>query len=285
MAESTFDADRVKAGPYARAYADYDGVLRDQTLDTPRSIDAAGGLRSTTRDLLRYARFHLGDGTVDGQRLLDPYTLGLMQTSQVPVPGNPGVSFGMNWQIQEAPGLKLVSHSGDTFGHHTDFWMVPAAGLAITVLTNAAPGGAAAAAAALLAAAQAYPALAPLLPPEAAGGSSATPVATPVAPPAMDAVDPDAYTGRYERPDSVFTIAREGAGLTLRVETITLPEAFQVAVEQEIGNDLPVELVAPDLALVTALGQQIPVPFVRRPDGEVGYLGFGFRLIPRIGDA
>ena len=30
----------------------------------PRNIDPAGGLWSMTRDLLRYARFHLGDDTV-----------------------------------------------------------------------------------------------------------------------------------------------------------------------------------------------------------------------------
>ena len=292
MAESTFDPDQVMAGSYARAYADDDGVLQDQTLDLPRAIDAAGGLRSTTRDLIRYARFHLGDGTADGQRLLSPYTLDLMQTSQVPVPGTPELSMGMNWLVQEQSGVKLVSHSGDTFGQHTDFWFLPADGLVITILTNAAPGGAAAAAAAFAAAAEAYPALAPLLTASGDSGSASpsTPVATPVsatsaATPAAGPVDTAAYAGRYERPDVVFTFAPQADGLTLKIETITLPEAFEPAVGQELPSDLPVELVGPDLAALTVLGQSLPLPFIRRPDGQVGYIGFGLRLVPRTGDA
>ena len=193
----------------------------------------------------------------------------------------------MNWLVQEQAGLKLVSHAGDTFGQHTDFWFLPADGLAIIVLTNAAPGGAAAAAAAFAAATQAYPALAPLLPPSGDSGaaSSATPMAAPVGTPATGSVDTAAYTGRYERPDGVFTIARQGDGLTMHIETITLPEAFQPAVDQQLPSDLPVEVVGPDLAALSVLGQAIPLPFIRRPDGEVGYIGFGLRLIPRTGDA
>src|SRR5262249_6062912 len=50
-----------------------------------RNCVPAFGLASTVRDLLRYARFHMGDGTAPtGERLLEPETLRLMQEPAVP---------------------------------------------------------------------------------------------------------------------------------------------------------------------------------------------------------
>ncbi len=49
----------------------------------PRATTPVGGVVSTVRDLLRYARFHLADGTAaDGTRLLSRATLELMRTPQ-----------------------------------------------------------------------------------------------------------------------------------------------------------------------------------------------------------
>ena len=104
---------------------------------SPRNVDPAGGLWSTTRDQLRYARFHLGDGTApDGTRLLAPYTLGLMRTPQVAIPGAPSLAMGMNWFVQDLPGLQLAMHGGDTFGQHTAFMFAPGRGFAFVLLTN-----------------------------------------------------------------------------------------------------------------------------------------------------
>src|SRR5262249_35618917 len=50
-----------------------------------RAANAVGGLASTAIDQLRYARFHLGDGTtLDGVRLLSPESMRLMQSPQGP---------------------------------------------------------------------------------------------------------------------------------------------------------------------------------------------------------
>jgi hypothetical protein len=39
----------------------------------PRSIDSTGGLISSAREQLAYARFHLGDGAAaDGKRVVTP---------------------------------------------------------------------------------------------------------------------------------------------------------------------------------------------------------------------
>src|SRR5262245_56201055 len=104
-------------------------------------MEACGGLWSTTRDQLRYARFHLSDGTTaNGTRLLAPHTLGLMRTSQMPVPGF-ALTMGLPWFIQDLPGLRLAMHGGDTFGQHTAFIFAPGRGFALVLLTNAEPAG------------------------------------------------------------------------------------------------------------------------------------------------
>lgn len=66
--------------------ASHDVVDGNPVVDTkfwsfPRSCNPTGGLLSDARDQLRYARFHLGDGTAaDGSRLLSPQSLEAMRS-------------------------------------------------------------------------------------------------------------------------------------------------------------------------------------------------------------
>ncbi len=110
-----------------------------------RSLDAAGGLISSARDQLRYARFHLGDGTVPGTgtRLLSRRSLVEMRSH----PGPGGTLFveldgvGVNWMLRpSAEGVRIVQHGGDWAGQHSGFLMVPDRDFAITLLTNSEGG-------------------------------------------------------------------------------------------------------------------------------------------------
>ena len=105
-----------------------------------RAAHAAGGICSTVRDQLRYARFHMGDGTAaDGTRLLTPESIAQMQTPRVPAAD--GQFFGVTWFINQVEGARIVRHGGATNGQLSAFVMVPARRFAITVLTNADRGG------------------------------------------------------------------------------------------------------------------------------------------------
>ena len=106
-----------------------------------RAAHAAGGLTSTIRDQLRYARFHLGDGTApDGTRLLQRETLAAMQEGRMPA-GSAFGSFGITWMMKDLDGLKTVRHGGTTNGQLSAFVLVPERNFALTVLTNANRGG------------------------------------------------------------------------------------------------------------------------------------------------
>lgn len=105
----------------------------------PRCAHPAGGVASTARDQLRYARFHLGDGTgPDGSRLLTAASMTQMQSRQVPAES--GDEWGITWGLRRIGGVKMVRHGGATNGQLSAFAMIPERGFAITVLTNADAG-------------------------------------------------------------------------------------------------------------------------------------------------
>jgi CubicO group peptidase (beta-lactamase class C family) len=98
-----------------------------------------GGLVSTVRDLILYARFNLGDGTtLRGERLLTSESLRHMQSPSVDA-GN-GFWMGLNWFIHDVDGLRLLRHGGEMRGHCAVLWLAPERGFAFTVLTNSSQG-------------------------------------------------------------------------------------------------------------------------------------------------
>jgi CubicO group peptidase (beta-lactamase class C family) len=102
-----------------------------------RSAAPSGGIVSNLRDMLRYARFHVGDGsTPEGTVLLRPASMALMQSPLFPTDGMGG-AVGITWMIGEVAGTKVVRHGGSTFGQRATLLLVPSRAFAIVVLTNA----------------------------------------------------------------------------------------------------------------------------------------------------
>ena len=106
----------------------------------PRALAPAGGLLSTVRDQLTWARFHLGDGrTAAGKRLLTSRTMRLMQ-SDLAVAGAIADSVGVSWLIGDI-GVRTVAHGGNVSNLQLSrFLMVPERDFAVTVLTNSGNG-------------------------------------------------------------------------------------------------------------------------------------------------
>lgn len=107
-----------------------------------RSAHAAGGIISTARDQLRYARFHLGLGIggnvagADGVRPLDVAAVRAMQ-QPLAAAGSMAESVGVSWLLRKVGGVQTVAHGGATNGQLSAFLLVPEREFAITVLTNA----------------------------------------------------------------------------------------------------------------------------------------------------
>lgn len=111
----------------------------------PRALDSTGGLISNARDQLRYAQFHLGNGTAyNGARVLTPQSLLAMRSN----PGPAGtvtmeidgvcVTF---WQRRTAQGVPVFQHSGSWGGQNADLVIVPKHKFAMSILTNSTTGG------------------------------------------------------------------------------------------------------------------------------------------------
>ncbi len=111
----------------------------------PRFMAAAAGAIAGLRDLLRFARFHLGEGTApDGTRLLSAAGLKRMQE-----PHGPGGSFvydpleavGITWHLGRVGGVRVVQHTGRVSRMSALLLLVPERAFAFCLLANA-PAGA-----------------------------------------------------------------------------------------------------------------------------------------------
>jgi CubicO group peptidase (beta-lactamase class C family) len=102
----------------------------------PRVASPAGGIVSNVRDLLRYARFHLGKeaGPLSAEsiaRMRDPY----VDT------GEPESRMALTWFVRELDGVGFAEHGGGTNGQLSLLSLAPEAGFALAILTNHSPGG------------------------------------------------------------------------------------------------------------------------------------------------
>jgi CubicO group peptidase (beta-lactamase class C family) len=142
LRHSGFAQDELGGVPVAVPHgpdAEGNQVAVPEALVIPRSFNAFGGLYSTARDQLSWARYHLGDGSP----LLSRRALRAMRWR--PGPGGTLLvdldGMGVTWMLRPtAEGPRVVQHGGDLPGQHSGFMMVPERDFALTVLTNSEGG-------------------------------------------------------------------------------------------------------------------------------------------------
>ena len=147
MDHSGFFTDELIGYPIAVSHgpgANGQAVVQPSWWYIPRDAHPTGGLISSVRDQLTYARFHLGDGrAADGTRLMSQRALERMRT----LLGPGGTLFveltgeGVTWHMQPtAEGVPVANVGGDAPGQHSGFLLVPDRDFAITLLTNSLSG-------------------------------------------------------------------------------------------------------------------------------------------------
>jgi CubicO group peptidase (beta-lactamase class C family) len=122
----------VPADNTARRPAIYrvvDGALRvDRVYGAPdvrsRYFYGGGGVQSTPRDVLKFARLFLHDGEVDGVRILTPDTVRQMMSSQLGDKAPARYTWGFGGAIQPLPSGGTVY--GWTGGGFSVLWVDPA---------------------------------------------------------------------------------------------------------------------------------------------------------------
>jgi CubicO group peptidase (beta-lactamase class C family) len=99
----------------------------------------AGGVGLCITDLMAYAKFHMGDGTVNGTRVLSRESLELMQTAQAAKQATDD-SIGLAWHMRHVGAIRTFSHGGTLSGHILLLEIVPERNFAIAILTNSSNG-------------------------------------------------------------------------------------------------------------------------------------------------
>jgi CubicO group peptidase (beta-lactamase class C family) len=105
-----------------------------------RAGNGVGGVVSTVKDLLKYARFHMGDGkSPSGNKIIKRKSLEAMRVKQVSAGGRG--DMGITWFIRYADDLTVYAHGGATNGQQAYFFYIPEKDFALAILTNSDEGG------------------------------------------------------------------------------------------------------------------------------------------------
>jgi CubicO group peptidase (beta-lactamase class C family) len=237
-----------------------------------RANNGGAGVATSVADLLRFARFHLGDAAnnVDGADVLPDAYRELMQVPTVEIPSSTlGDAFGLCWFIKDIGGVRTIGHGGSGNGQFAEFILVPERDFAIVAAANAGPNGIPANQDVVRWALEHYLGV------------------------VEEAPDPEPYdearaqevVGEYENDAMTFTITSVGASLAL--EVLIRPE-IRAASEVELPADYPPfafgllpgdadEYIVTDGALKGQRGF-----FTRAEDGTVTGVDMAGRLFSRV---
>ena len=101
-----------------------------------RAGSGMGGLVSTVKDLLKYARFHMSNGR---KNVITGQSLRAMRLPQADAGGRG--AMGITWFIRKAGDLTVYAHGGATHGQQAYFFFIPEKDFALAILTNSDDGG------------------------------------------------------------------------------------------------------------------------------------------------
>jgi CubicO group peptidase (beta-lactamase class C family) len=108
-----------------------------------RGENPGAGIASSVADLLRWARFHLGDGRAEGgAQVLPTYVLHQMQEPTAALRASSlGDAIGIGWFLRDVNSVRTVGHGGSANGQFTELLLVPGRNFAVVSLSNAGPDG------------------------------------------------------------------------------------------------------------------------------------------------
>lgn len=122
----------------AKGYKDGKATNGFQVRDIP-----ASGLLSSAVDLGHFIRMVLGDGTVNGRRIIKPETLAeMIRPQNIDVPLDMGIPVGLGWALDgmgntEIKGVgPVIHHGGSLPSFNSQLLVLPEKKLGVVVLTN-----------------------------------------------------------------------------------------------------------------------------------------------------
>ncbi len=126
-----------------------DGKWNAENIRNADAQSPAGGVSSSVKDVAKWMRLQLNDGTFNGKQVVGSAPLAETHRPQIisHAPGNPAIDrasfYGLGWNVNyDSHGRVHWNHSGGfELGAATVVHLVPSERLGIVVLTNASPIG------------------------------------------------------------------------------------------------------------------------------------------------
>ncbi len=111
------------------------------------NIGPAGSINSNVSDMLKWVRFQLAGGKVNGKSLVAPAALAETHTAQMNIAVSPTAkafnpfthlqAYGMGWFLQDYRGRQLDQHGGNIDGMSAMVALMPEEKIGVVILTNA----------------------------------------------------------------------------------------------------------------------------------------------------
>jgi CubicO group peptidase (beta-lactamase class C family) len=143
MKDTTFDFTVGEAGNWARPHGyDIAGEVtllsnRFNHLITPHR--PAGGAWSTAADMAKYVQLELSKGlSPQGERVVSEANITERRKRGVPIGEN--AWYGMGLMERQVADVSVVTHGGTLQGYHSNFYLLPDAGIGAVILTNSDAG-------------------------------------------------------------------------------------------------------------------------------------------------
>jgi CubicO group peptidase (beta-lactamase class C family) len=145
LSNSFFDLPGIQSRQHASGHNEDDQrkLVIAKQLKYSRNENPGGGLATSASDLIRWARFHLGDPTVaNGVQVLPLKEIEKMQIATTKLHGSSlGDAIGIGWFLRKIAGMQLVTHSGSGNGQFSELLLVPERHFAVVALCNGGPNG------------------------------------------------------------------------------------------------------------------------------------------------
>jgi CubicO group peptidase (beta-lactamase class C family) len=253
--------------PVTLGHRDRDGATEVIRPFQTTSSTTAGGVLTSLSDLMRYARFHLGE-VVPEAAYVTARRLTEMQTVQVRKHGTDD-EMGIGWHLRRVGDVPTLAHGGTLNGHCLLIELVPSQRLAFTILTNHVDGWRLVqdVEQAILG----HFAGVGLAPGQRIGHRGVNEALSLHSRPLVQPPDPAPYVGTYSRrPVGQVVVRRHGAGL------VVATGAGQ--------PDAAIVFYGTDVAYATS-GNYVgfPYEFIRADDGAVGWIRVNGRIARRTG--
>jgi CubicO group peptidase (beta-lactamase class C family) len=134
MQRTNFSMDRSKTDPdHALGYVPLSST--PEPMPAIAAIAPAGGVISTSREMIEFVRFLIAGETRDGQAIVSAAALRTMTTPQIKV--EHGVDYGLGLFLHDWKGLKVIEHGGNLPGYSSLIAAIPERNIGFVLLTNA----------------------------------------------------------------------------------------------------------------------------------------------------